>query len=190
MLTLRGRAAPPGGIIPAVHNILAVPPTNQEGFKGTSSLRDGVSTYLALTFGTLLSSQGTEASIEAHHRPLRAFPPLSPAYQTLSGPISTGASIIPPVSRQGNSTPSEIEGHDCPRSQGPRGDRSSYRTAPCSSGSDYVRRSAGRSQTTGPPNLKLRELPSDGGPPGTFDLDRGEGLLSPAEHQPSAGQQV
>src|SRR2546421_5125700 len=76
MLTLRGRAAPPGGIIPAVHNILAVPPTNQEGFKGTSSLRDGVSTYLALTFGTLLSSQGTEASIEAHHRPLRAFPSL------------------------------------------------------------------------------------------------------------------
>ncbi|CAG7635192.1 Stage II sporulation serine phosphatase for sigma-F activation (SpoIIE) [Actinacidiphila bryophytorum] len=37
-------------------------------FKGTSSRphkreRDGVSTYLALTFGTLLSSQGTEAAI-------------------------------------------------------------------------------------------------------------------------------
>ncbi|TSB42121.1 hypothetical protein FNZ23_11445 [Streptomyces benahoarensis] len=34
-------------------------------FKGTSSQRDagdGVSTYLALTFGTLLSSQGTDAS--------------------------------------------------------------------------------------------------------------------------------
>src|SRR2546427_7938581 len=76
MLTPRGRGAPPGGIIPAVHHILAVRPTNQEGFKGTSSLRDGVSAYLALTFGTLLSSQGTEASIEARHRPLRAFPSL------------------------------------------------------------------------------------------------------------------
>src|SRR2546427_13132841 len=85
MLTLRGRAAPPGGIIPAVHNILAVPPTNQEGFKGTSSLRDGVSTYLALTFGTLLSSQGTEASIEAHHRPLRAYPPMFPTLSDFSG---------------------------------------------------------------------------------------------------------
>ncbi|WP_344436912.1 hypothetical protein, partial [Streptomyces luteosporeus] len=33
-------------------------------FKGTSStvMMDGVSTYLALTFGTLLSSQGTDAS--------------------------------------------------------------------------------------------------------------------------------
>ena len=28
------------------------------------AVRDGVSTYLALTFGTLLSSQGTEASFE------------------------------------------------------------------------------------------------------------------------------
>ncbi|MCQ8836502.1 hypothetical protein, partial [Streptomyces malaysiensis] len=34
-------------------------------FKGTSSKpMDGVSTYLALTFGTLLSSQGTDASFE------------------------------------------------------------------------------------------------------------------------------
>ncbi|WP_432140179.1 hypothetical protein, partial [Streptomyces sp. bgisy154] len=34
-------------------------------FKGTSTIgdpTDGVSTYLALTFGTLLSSQGTDAS--------------------------------------------------------------------------------------------------------------------------------
>ncbi|WP_329319601.1 hypothetical protein [Streptomyces sp. NBC_01262] len=38
-------------------------------FKGTTSqtkkgLKTGLSTYLALTFGTLLSSQGTEASFE------------------------------------------------------------------------------------------------------------------------------
>ena len=31
-------------------------------YKGTSSEMDGVSTYLALTFGTLLSSQGTDTS--------------------------------------------------------------------------------------------------------------------------------
>src|SRR5260221_14778663 len=37
---------------------------------------DGVSTYLALTFGTLLSSQGTEAAIGDRFRPLRAFPSL------------------------------------------------------------------------------------------------------------------
>src|ERR1700756_1507767 len=56
------RAAQPGGIIQVVHSVLAV------CFKGTSpqTIRpgDGVSTYLALTFGTLLSSQGTEASFE------------------------------------------------------------------------------------------------------------------------------
>jgi hypothetical protein len=47
-----------------VHSVLAVC-----FFKGTSTTKpdeqarmDGVSTYLALTFGTLLSSQGTEAS--------------------------------------------------------------------------------------------------------------------------------
>jgi hypothetical protein len=55
------RAEQPGGIIPAVHSVLAV-----YFFKGTTTPRinreDGVSTYLALTFGTLLSSQGTDAS--------------------------------------------------------------------------------------------------------------------------------
>ncbi|TXL82548.1 hypothetical protein EW053_37795, partial [Streptomyces sp. IB2014 016-6] len=34
----------------------------------------GVSTYLALTFGTLLSSQGTDASFGPVSGPLRAFP--------------------------------------------------------------------------------------------------------------------
>ncbi|MFE3383047.1 hypothetical protein, partial [Streptomyces anulatus] len=37
---------------------------NDRTFKGTTNLpkQAGVSTYLALTFGTLLSSQGTDAS--------------------------------------------------------------------------------------------------------------------------------
>ena len=46
---------------------------------------DGVSTYLALTFGTLLSSQGTEASFEPFPA-LRAFPSMSP---TLSDPLGS-----------------------------------------------------------------------------------------------------
>ncbi|THA67685.1 hypothetical protein E6R60_31590, partial [Streptomyces sp. A0642] len=43
-------------------------------FKGTSNLpkQVGVSTYLALTFGTLLSSQGTDASFVLT---LSGFPP-------------------------------------------------------------------------------------------------------------------
>ncbi|TXS36729.1 hypothetical protein EAO72_25185 [Streptomyces sp. or43] len=43
-------------------------------FKGTSNLpkQVGVSTYLALTFGTLLSSQGTDASFVLT---LAGFPP-------------------------------------------------------------------------------------------------------------------
>ncbi|MFF5856758.1 hypothetical protein ACFY8B_14135, partial [Streptomyces sp. NPDC012751] len=44
---------------------------------------DGVSTYLALIFGTLLSSQGTVASFVLT---LAGFPPGFPsAFQTLSG---------------------------------------------------------------------------------------------------------
>ncbi|TXJ72618.1 hypothetical protein E2C11_29620 [Streptomyces lavendulae] len=49
---------------------------------------DGVSTYLALTFGTLLSSQGTVASFVLT---LSGFPPGFPScfrlYQILSAPI-------------------------------------------------------------------------------------------------------
>ncbi|MBD0671594.1 hypothetical protein BU198_12995 [Streptomyces sp. CBMA156] len=55
------------------------------------NLRPGMSTYLALTFGTLLSSQGTDASFGLpSSRPsgLRSF--VFPAYQTLSAPF-TGA---------------------------------------------------------------------------------------------------
>uniref|UniRef100_UPI001BFC93E0 hypothetical protein n=1 Tax=Streptomyces sp. CHD11 TaxID=2741325 RepID=UPI001BFC93E0 len=56
------------------HSVLAV-----FFFKGTSTIRnrmDGVSTYLALTFGTLLSSQGTDASFVLT---LSGFPPGFPS---------------------------------------------------------------------------------------------------------------
>ncbi|MDX2703890.1 hypothetical protein PV350_13615, partial [Streptomyces sp. PA03-6a] len=43
-------------------------------YKGTSSEMDGVSTYLALTFGTLLSSQETEASFETVSPASPGFP--------------------------------------------------------------------------------------------------------------------
>jgi hypothetical protein len=59
-----------------VHSVLAVC-----FFKGTSTTScdaDGVSTYLALTFGTLLSSQGTIASFET-------VSPVSPGFP--SGPF-------------------------------------------------------------------------------------------------------
>jgi hypothetical protein len=95
----RERAAPPGGITPVVHNILAVC-----FFKGTSPRTtrpgDGVSTYLALTFSTLLSSQGTEASFGtpvpiSQYRTPPGFPfVLFPAYQILSDPIPAGG-ILP-----------------------------------------------------------------------------------------------
>ncbi|MGW4228646.1 hypothetical protein ACWEF9_05045, partial [Streptomyces sp. NPDC004980] len=73
-------------------------------FKGTTNLpkQAGVSTYLALTFGTLLSSQGTDAS----------FGPVSPGpsgrfpsflrfrlYQTLSCPIPGRSGFRFPVLR-------------------------------------------------------------------------------------------
>uniref|UniRef100_UPI0034DB4C5C hypothetical protein n=1 Tax=Streptomyces adonidis TaxID=3231367 RepID=UPI0034DB4C5C len=73
-------------------------------FKGTSTttnVMDGVSTYLALIFGTLLSSQGTDASFVLT---LSGFPPGSfPSvlrfrlYQILSGliPSQRGLSSRP-----------------------------------------------------------------------------------------------
>ena len=66
-------------------------------FKGTSTTNrlngpmDGVSTYLALTFGTLLSSQGTEAFFKTVSPVSPGFPfGVSPAYQILSDPIPAG----------------------------------------------------------------------------------------------------
>ena len=72
-------------------------------FKGTSSSAitagDGVSTYLALIFGTLLSSQGTDASFVLT---LSGFPPGSfPSvlrfrlYQTVSRSDFLGAFQVP-----------------------------------------------------------------------------------------------
>ncbi|MFG2179100.1 hypothetical protein ACGFLS_10315, partial [Streptomyces abikoensis] len=53
---------------------------------------DGVSTYLALTFGTLLSSQGTDASFVLT---LSGFPPGFPSvFPTLPDPFS-----VPPASQ-------------------------------------------------------------------------------------------
>ena len=65
-----------------VHSVLAV-----FFFKGTSTHRSepGLSTYLALTFGTLLSSQGTEASFAALSQAPPGFPFVVPS---LADPIS------------------------------------------------------------------------------------------------------
>ncbi|MFI9060237.1 hypothetical protein ACIGXQ_37950, partial [Streptomyces anulatus] len=65
---------------------------NDRTFKGTTNLpkQAGVSTYLALTFGTLLSSQGTDASFgPVSPGPSGRFPSFSslsccPAFPTLS----------------------------------------------------------------------------------------------------------
>ncbi|EFE73117.1 LOW QUALITY PROTEIN: predicted protein, partial [Streptomyces filamentosus NRRL 15998] len=54
------RAEQPVGIRPVVHSVLAV--YFKRNRVPTKTAGDGVSTYLALTFGTLLSSQGTDAS--------------------------------------------------------------------------------------------------------------------------------
>ena len=70
-------------------------------FKGTSTIgnpMDGVSTYLALTFGTLLSSQGTVASFVLT---LSGFPPGFPSvlrfrlYQILFRSDFLGAFQVP-----------------------------------------------------------------------------------------------
>src|SRR3954447_5325047 len=73
----------------AAHSVLAV-----YYFKGTTPqplpAGDGVSTYLALTFGTLLSSQGTDASFVLTPT---GFPPgaslrCSQLYQCFSVPLT------------------------------------------------------------------------------------------------------
>ena len=70
-----------------VHSVLAV-----FFFKGTSTHRSepGLSTYLALTFGTLLSSQGTEASFAASvlNVAVRAPPGFPFVVPSLADPIS------------------------------------------------------------------------------------------------------
>src|SRR3954470_24724283 len=64
------RAERSGGMGPAVHSVLAVF-SSKEPRPGLLA-EDGVSTYLALIFGTLLSSQGTDASFVLT---LAGFPP-------------------------------------------------------------------------------------------------------------------
>ncbi|EFE81979.1 predicted protein [Streptomyces albidoflavus] len=85
------RAVRQGGIIPAAHSILAV--VFQRNLNQPGTWPVGVSTYLALTFSTLLSSQGTDASFVLT---LSGFPPgaslryfVFRLYQTLSRPISS-----------------------------------------------------------------------------------------------------
>jgi hypothetical protein len=70
-----------------VHSVLAV--FFQRNLVPTEPAGDGVSTYLALIFGTLLSSQGTDASFVLTRVTLRLssgrFPSLFP---TLPDPFS------------------------------------------------------------------------------------------------------
>ncbi|MFP1628653.1 hypothetical protein ACLB9X_26555, partial [Streptomyces sp. 5K101] len=94
------RAEQPVGIGPVVHSVLAVIATPRAGWTFQRNLdhpeMDGVSTYLALIFGTLLSSQGTDASFVLTHRTssgafLRALPfgLAFPTLSDLSDPISS-----------------------------------------------------------------------------------------------------
>src|SRR5687768_902143 len=68
------RAERSGGIGPTVHSVLAVF-SSKEPHPRPSLAGDGVSTYLALIFGTLLSSQGTDASFVLTRETLSGFPP-------------------------------------------------------------------------------------------------------------------
>ena len=77
------RAEQPGGISPTVHSVLAVRLPKQcpaglfqRNLHPPHNAVDGVSTYLALIFGTLLSSQGTDASFVLT---LSGFPPGFPS---------------------------------------------------------------------------------------------------------------
>src|SRR6266545_2227995 len=67
------RAERPAGTRPAVHSVLAVFSSKEP--RPDRSAGDGVSTYLALIFGTLLSSQGTDTSFVLTRETLSGFPP-------------------------------------------------------------------------------------------------------------------
>ena len=69
---------------PTVHSVLAV--LFQRNLVPVVMTGDGVSTYLALIFGTLLSSQGTDASFVLT---LSGFPPgaFPSVFPTLSDPF-------------------------------------------------------------------------------------------------------
>src|ERR1044072_3757734 len=78
------------------HSVLAVFSSKEP--RPDRSAGDGVSTYLALIVGTLLSSQGTDASFVLT---LSGFPPGFPSvlrfrlYQTVSGSDFLGAFQVP-----------------------------------------------------------------------------------------------
>src|SRR3954465_5611250 len=77
---------------PLAHSVLAV--FFQRNLVPTMTAGDGVSTYLALIFGTLLSSQGTVASFVL---PLSGFPPGFPSvFPTLSDSFVSDCRSAPP----------------------------------------------------------------------------------------------
>ena len=91
------RAEQSSGISPTVHSVLAVFVSKEPRPSRTAG--DGVSTYLALTFGTLLSSQGTVASFVLT---LSGFPPgaslrscVSDSIRPFPDPISSALSRLP-----------------------------------------------------------------------------------------------
>ncbi|XIE78000.1 hypothetical protein AB6O49_06890 [Streptomyces sp. SBR177] len=88
-------------------------------FKGTSTIQrmDGVSTNLALIFGTLLSSQGADASFVLT---LAGFPPGASFVLTLAG-FPPGASFVlafPTLSDLSDPISSALSGPDCFRFRG------------------------------------------------------------------------
>ena len=91
------RAEQSGGISPTVHSVLAV--FFQRNLAPAMTAENGVSTYLALIFGTLLSSQGTDASFVLT---LSGFPPgaslrscVSDSIRPFPDPISSVLSRFP-----------------------------------------------------------------------------------------------
>ena len=84
---------------PDVHSVLAV--FFQRNL-APADAGDGVSTYLALIFGTLLSSQGTDASFVLTRETLSGFPPgaslrscVSDSIRPFPDPISSVLSRFP-----------------------------------------------------------------------------------------------
>jgi hypothetical protein len=96
------RAEPSSGIGSTVHSVLAV--FFQRNLVPVVMTGDGVSTYLALIFGTLLSSQGTVASFVLTRETLSRlssgrFPSVLRfrLYQILSASDSQSAGVVFPA---------------------------------------------------------------------------------------------
>ncbi|WP_216854809.1 hypothetical protein, partial [Streptomyces pacificus] len=85
----------------------------------TGTIRmDGVSTYLALTFGTLLSSQGTDASFVLTHGTLsEAFLWALPfGVSSLADPISFSATRWSGLPERSSASANSLSGFDYPTS--------------------------------------------------------------------------